>query len=106
MDILIHTPRKTEAKISPEFKTDIIINPRFYNRKGTVPVFYFSVIDVRGNTDNYVLTINAATKFVKVEKLIEVQPLCDVDNKEELIKEKEDVGQSDQVYATNKNETI
>lgn len=77
MKVLIHLPRQTEAEIEPTVKTDITIKPKFYKRAGLVPIFYFTTVDAHQREERHVLLISAASKQIKVEKLVEVVPACD-----------------------------
>jgi hypothetical protein len=76
MRIQLHLPRKSEAELSPEIDADIYIRPRFYKRTGTVPVLYLSTIDAFNKMEHYVLLINATSKNIRCEKLVEVAPAC------------------------------
>jgi hypothetical protein len=77
MRIRIHLPRKSEASIQPFIDEDIIVTPKFYKRTGWVPIFYFTTIDAGDKEERHVLSISAANKYVRVEKLNEVVPACD-----------------------------
>lgn len=77
MKIVIHLPRKSEASVTPDPKSDLTVHPKFYKKMGLVPVFYFTTIDAHNHEERHVLSINAANKQMKVEKLVEVVPVCD-----------------------------
>jgi dUTPase len=77
MRIQIHLPRQSEAEIEPTIRSDITVKPKFYKKMGLVPVFYFTTIDKKNREERHVLMINAASKRMTVEKLVEVVPICD-----------------------------
>ena len=80
MKIRFHLPRESEAKLSPALKQDLDIHPRFYKKAGFTPFIYFTTVDAKGNEEPYVMLVNAASKAIRVEKLVEVIPACDEDN--------------------------
>ncbi len=81
MQILIHLPRKSEADISPMPEDDLCITPKFYKRTGYVPVFYITTVDANGEEEKHVLVLSAANKILRVDKLVEVVPECDLPNR-------------------------
>jgi hypothetical protein len=92
MEVQIHLPRKTEAELTPEMRVDLKIRPKFYKRVGLVPIFYFTTIDGHGEEERHVLQVNAQTKKVSVERMVEVTPAC---NELRVPKEKNDGGKTD-----------
>jgi hypothetical protein len=77
--VILHLPRPSEAAMEPSLKQDLVITPRFYRKTGVVPVAYISTEDAKGRKEQYVLQIHAGTKQLRVEKLVEVVPVCDTD---------------------------
>ncbi len=77
MEVKIHLPRKSEAELNPTLEQDLIVRPKFYKRTGWVPVFHMTTVDEQGNEELYTMVISAATKQIRVDKLVEVVPACD-----------------------------
>lgn len=77
MHAKIHLPRESEGTVKPPLEGDITIKPRFFKRVGWVPLFGLTVSDANKREDNYIVMVSAATKYIKIEKLVEVTPKCD-----------------------------
>lgn len=77
MKIVVHWPRPVEASVTPMHSNEIEIQPKFYRRTGMVPVLHITTHDVRKKEERYVLSVSAASGQLKIERLIEVVPLCD-----------------------------
>lgn len=84
MKIVVHLPRASEATVQHNDKPegDITIKPRVYAKNGLVNVLHFSVANAKGETDRYVVTVSAANKGLRLQKLVEVVPACDEDAEE------------------------
>jgi hypothetical protein len=77
MHAKIHLPRESEGAVKIQADGDIVIKPRFFKKIGWVPLFHMTLTDANKREDNYVVMVSAATKYIKVEKLVEVVPQCD-----------------------------
>ena len=83
MQVIIHLPRRSEAEITPLQEEDLVITPKFYKKTGWIPILHFTTTDARGNEEQHVLSISAATKLLRIDKLVEVIPECDDGRKRE-----------------------
>jgi hypothetical protein len=83
MKLVVHLPRQSEAELEPRLKEDLVIRPKFYKKTGWVPVFHFTTSDAKNREERHVLLVSAATKQIKVEKLVEVIPACDKDSSDD-----------------------
>lgn len=77
MKIKLHLPRPSEADLHPELTEDIVVKPRFYKQTGWTKVLYITVEDAKGKSEQYIMSVSATTKNLKVDKLKEVVPTCD-----------------------------
>lgn len=79
MKLTLHLPRASEATIKPAVASDINIEPVFYKKKGWVNTLFLTTQDAKGRSTQYVLSVNAGNKDLKLEKLVAVVPDCDTD---------------------------
>lgn len=79
MKVQIHLPRQSEAEIKPPLSGDLTIRPKFYKKTGLVPILHFTTIDGRNREERYVMLLSATSRQVRIEKLVEVIPDCDIE---------------------------